>query len=192
MAEFKKKTMEKFRSFRHHPGSFLLWLITMLAAVCTICVLGFLVIYILIKGVPHLTPSLFAWTYDSNNVSMMPSIINTILMTGLTLLIAAPLGIFAAVYLVEYAKKGNNMRRDRPCDGGDTDRNPVHRIWIVWYAVFRWSLQMGIFASVWSIYAGDHGLAGDHAYDRGGAARGAGFIPGGKLRTWSRKTAYGV
>ena len=73
MAEFKKKTMEKFRSFRHHPGSFLLWLITMLAAVCTICVLGFLVIYILIKGVPHLTPSLFAWTYDSNNVSMMPT-----------------------------------------------------------------------------------------------------------------------
>ena len=81
----------------------------MLAAVCTICVLGFLVIYILIKGVPHLTPSLFAWTYDSNNVSMMPSIINTILMTGLTLLIAAPLGIFAAVYLVEYAKKGNKI-----------------------------------------------------------------------------------
>ena len=74
-----------------------------------ICVLGFLVIYILIKGVPHLTPSLFAWTYDSNNVSMMPSIINTILMTGLTLLIAAPLGIFAAVYLVEYAKKGNKI-----------------------------------------------------------------------------------
>lgn len=109
MAEFKKKTMEKLRSFRHHPGSFLLWLITMLAAVCTICVLGFLVIYILIKGVPHLTPSLFAWTYDSNNVSMMPSIINTILMTGLTLLIAAPLGIFAAVYLVEYAKKGNKI-----------------------------------------------------------------------------------
>ena len=50
MAEFKKKTMEKLRSFRHHPGSFLLWLITMLAAVCTICVLGFLVIYILIEG----------------------------------------------------------------------------------------------------------------------------------------------
>ncbi len=109
MEKIKKKTMEKLRSFRYHPGSFVLWLITVLAAVCTICVLGFLVIYILIKGVPHLTPSLFAWTYDSNNVSMMPSIINTILMTGLTLLIAAPLGIFAAVYLVEYAKKGNRI-----------------------------------------------------------------------------------
>ena len=65
--------------------------------------------YILIKGIPHLTPSLFAWEYNSENVSLMPALINTILMTLLSLLIAAPLGIFAAVYLVEYAKRGNKI-----------------------------------------------------------------------------------
>lgn len=109
MEEFKGKAIQKMRTFRHHPGSFFLWLITILAAIFTVGVLGFLIVYILIKGVPHLTPSLFAWTYNSDNVSMMPSIINTIFMTGLTLLVAAPLGIFAAVYLVEYAKKGNKI-----------------------------------------------------------------------------------
>lgn len=109
MKEYKTKVIQKMRTFRHHPGSFLLWFLTVLAAVITVGVLGFLIVYILIKGVPYLTPSLFAWTYNSDNVSMMPSIMNTILMTGLTLLIAAPLGIFAAVYLVEYAKKGNKI-----------------------------------------------------------------------------------
>ena len=68
-----------------------------------------LVGYILIKGVPNLKPELFAWTYTSDNVSMMPSIINTILMTALSLLMAAPLGVFAAIYLVEYARRGNQL-----------------------------------------------------------------------------------
>ena len=68
-----------------------------------------LVGYILIKGVPNLKPELFAWTYTSDNVSMMPSIINTILMTALSLLMAAPLGVFAAIYLVEYARRGNKL-----------------------------------------------------------------------------------
>ena len=61
------------------------------------------------KGVPHLTPSLFAWEYNSENVSMLPSIINTLLLTALALIIATPLGIFAAIYMVEYAKAGNKI-----------------------------------------------------------------------------------
>ena len=52
---------------------------------------------------------LFQLEYNSENVSMFPSIINTVCMTALSLLIAGPLGIFAAVYLVEYAKKGNKL-----------------------------------------------------------------------------------
>ena len=40
---------------------------------------------------------------------MFPAIINTIFMIMLSLLVAGPLGIFAAVYLVEYAKKGNKL-----------------------------------------------------------------------------------
>ena len=52
---------------------------------------------------------LFSLEYTSENVSLMPSLINTFIMTALSLLIAAPIGIFAAIYLVEYAKKGNKL-----------------------------------------------------------------------------------
>ncbi len=69
----------------------------------------FLIVYILVKGVPYLTPDLFAWEYNSENVSLMPALVNTIAMTALSLLIAVPLGIFAAIYLVEYAKRGNRI-----------------------------------------------------------------------------------
>lgn len=77
------------------------------AAVVTLGVLAFLVGFILVKGVPHIKPSLFAWVYTSENVSLMPAMISTILMTLLTLLLAVPLGVFAAIYLTEYAKRGN-------------------------------------------------------------------------------------
>ena len=60
--------------------------------------------YVLIKGIPQLKPSLFAWNYTTDNVSMMPAIITTIEMVGISLLIAAPLGICCSVYLTEYAK----------------------------------------------------------------------------------------
>ena len=63
----------------------------------------------LLKGIPNLNLDLFQLEYNSENVSMFPSIINTICMTVLSLVIAGPLGILAAVYLVEYAKKGNKL-----------------------------------------------------------------------------------
>lgn len=100
---------QKFYSYLHHPGSLLVLLLTILAAAFTVGILIFLVGYILIKGIPYLTPELFRWEYNSDNVSMMPSIINTLLMTLLALAVAGPLGIFAAIYMVEYAKKGNKV-----------------------------------------------------------------------------------
>ena len=56
-------------------------------------------------GVPHITPELFSFTYTSENVSMFPAIVNTITMITMSLVIAVPIGIFSAIYLVEYAKK---------------------------------------------------------------------------------------
>ena len=99
----------KLKTYLKHPGSLAVFLITNLAAFLTIFVLGFIIVYIVVKGVPHLTPSLFAWEYNSENVSMLPSIINTLLLTALALIIATPLGIFAAIYMVEYAKAGNKI-----------------------------------------------------------------------------------
>lgn len=68
-----------------------------------------LVAYILIEGVPNLKLSLFAWNYNSENLSMTPAILNTLLMVVMTLALAAPLGIGAAIYLVEYARRGNRL-----------------------------------------------------------------------------------
>lgn len=58
---------------------------------------------------PYLKPSLFSFTYTSDNAPLMPALINTLIMTALSLLIAVPLGIFSAIYLVEYAKRGNKF-----------------------------------------------------------------------------------
>ena len=82
---------------------------TIFAAVLTVLVLGFLVVYILVKGVPHLTLQLFAWEYDSDNVSMLPALITTLEMTILTLAVAIPFGIGSAIYLVEYASSKNRF-----------------------------------------------------------------------------------
>lgn len=79
------------------------------SAAVTMAALLFIILYILIKGIPHLTPELFAWTYTSDNVSLMPALINTLSMTALSLLFAVPAGIGAAVYLSEYARRGNRL-----------------------------------------------------------------------------------
>ena len=79
------------------------------AAVLTFAVLLFLIGYILVTGIPHLKPSLFQWNYTSENVSMMPAILTTVETTALALLLAVPLGLFTAVYLNEYAKRGNKL-----------------------------------------------------------------------------------
>lgn len=91
------------------PLSFVLRIFVYTCAGITIGALGFLIAYILIKGVPHLSLDLFTWEYTSDNCSMVPAIINTLQMTFLALLIAVPFGIGSAIYLVEYAKRGNKL-----------------------------------------------------------------------------------
>ncbi|MCD8036092.1 MAG: phosphate ABC transporter permease PstA [Clostridiales bacterium] len=100
---------EKLREYLKHPGSFIVFILIMLAAIITVGVMVFIVAYILVNGIPNIMPELFEWEYNSKNVSMMPAIINTLLMTLFTLLIAIPIGVFSAVYLAEYAKKGSKL-----------------------------------------------------------------------------------
>ena len=101
----KKKDYTKIQKMKAAALRILVWG----ATVITVAVLVSLIGYILIKGVPCLKPSLFAWEYNTDNVSMMPAIINTIVMTFVTLLFAVPVGVFSAIYLVEYAKRGNKL-----------------------------------------------------------------------------------
>lgn len=100
---------QKLKDYVSHPGSGLTALLVFLAALTTFLILLFLIVYILVKGIPYITPDLFAWEYNSENASLMPSLINTLIMTLMSLLIAAPVGIFSAIYLVEYAKKGSKF-----------------------------------------------------------------------------------
>ena len=83
--------------------------IVWIAGIATMAVLIFLILYILINGLPHIKPSLFSIHYNSQNVSLFPAMINTLTMVGLSLLFAGPIGIFSAVYLAEYAKRGSKF-----------------------------------------------------------------------------------
>ena len=99
----------KLRSYLKTPASFITMLLVMLSALITFTILLFLIAYILIKGIPHLTTDLFALKYTSDNGSLMPALLNTLFMTALSLIIAVPLGIFSAIFLVEYSGKGNKF-----------------------------------------------------------------------------------
>ena len=94
---------------KKYLGSAILKLLVMVSALFTFAVLFFLIGHILINGLPHLSWDLFALEYNTENVSMMPAIMNTLTITLLSLLIAVPVGIFSAIYLVEYAKKENRF-----------------------------------------------------------------------------------
>ncbi len=89
--------------------SILLRLIVRIGALLTATTLVFIVGYILVNGIPYITPSLFEWEYTTDNVSLMPALINTLLMAGLSLLMAVPIGVGSAIYLVEYAPRGNKF-----------------------------------------------------------------------------------
>ena len=99
----------KIKEYKRDPFSFVLLAAVCLAAFVTMLALLFVIVYILVKGIPHLTPELFSWEYNSDNVSLMPALINTLLIAALSRLFAVPVGIGAAVYLTEYAKRGNKL-----------------------------------------------------------------------------------
>ena len=100
---------QRLIAYKRKPLSLLMLILVAVAAAISAAALIFIIAYVLIKGVPNLTPELFSLEYNSDNVSCMPSIINTVVLTLMTLLIAVPFGVGAAIYLAEYAKKGNKL-----------------------------------------------------------------------------------
>lgn len=103
--------MKKLKEYANRPLSFIVYLLIILSAVITGAVVLLIIGYIIIKGVPNLKPELFALKYTSKNQSMLPSIINTVYITFLTLLISVPVGVFSAIYLAEYANKKSKLVR---------------------------------------------------------------------------------
>lgn len=112
MTEQKKrdsKFASRWRGLKNNPGSLALFILVNLAALLSVLTLAFIVVYIVIRGIPNLSPELFALEYNSENVSMLPALINTVFMAIIALVVALPIGIGAAIYLVEYAKKGSRF-----------------------------------------------------------------------------------
>lgn len=105
----KNKIKQKIKEYARKPGSLIMMAFIMLAALITIVSMGYLVVYILVNGIPYVNADLFAWEYNAKNVSMMPAIINTVIVVIFTLVLAVPIGIAAAIYLVEYAKRGSKL-----------------------------------------------------------------------------------
>ena len=105
----KTSWIQRMKSYKRTPLSFVLWLLVNVAMIATVAVLAYLIVYILVNGVPYLNSQLFELKYTSENASVFPAIINTLIMTVLSLVLAVPFGIFAAIYLVEYAKKGSKL-----------------------------------------------------------------------------------
>ncbi len=94
---------------RKKPLDLLLCAVTWLAALATFAALIGLIAYILAKGLPHMRASLFAFTYTSKNVSLLPALVTTLMMVALSLALTVPLGLFTAIYLSEYAKSGSRL-----------------------------------------------------------------------------------
>lgn len=79
------------------------------AAALTAALFLTMIAYLTIKGIPHLKSTFFALNYTSENVSLLPAAVNTLVMTILALALALPFGIGAAVYTCEYARRGNRF-----------------------------------------------------------------------------------
>lgn len=105
-----RKTRPSSSSHAHASSQIARGVIYAGALFTTLVLLG-IVGFILVNGVPHLTPTLFEWSYTSENVSLMPALISTLYMALLALLIAVPIGVSSAIYLVEYAKPGSRFVR---------------------------------------------------------------------------------
>jgi phosphate transport system permease protein len=94
---------------RKKPFDLFLFAFTWLSAALTFLALIFIIAYILINGIPHLTPSLFALKYTSDNASLLPALVTTVMTVVFSLSLAVPFGVFTAIFLVEYAKRGSRL-----------------------------------------------------------------------------------
>ena len=151
------KTNSKLKEYLRKPGSLIMLILIMLAAAITVGIMVYLVAYIVIRGVPYINADLFAWKYNSDNVSMTPAIINTIIIVAMTLIISVPIGVAAAIYLVEYAKRGSKLVK-------------IIRVTTETLAGIPCScLTLGIFINSRSFNTGNNGFANNYKNNRGSA-----------------------
>jgi len=102
--------MTSLRNLKYKkPFDLFLFILTWLSIAVVAAVLALIVGYVLVNGVPYIRPSLFAREFTMQNQSLFPALMGTLMIVGLSLLLAVPLGISSAIYLVEYAKRGSRF-----------------------------------------------------------------------------------
>ena len=92
-------------SARRRAWGAVMWGLMVLCAALTCALAVFLIIYVLAKGIPHLSWELLRTkpSYLEGTIGILPDIISTVCMVLTTLLVVLPVGVCAAVYLTEYA-----------------------------------------------------------------------------------------
>ena len=97
---------------------------------------------------------MFSLKYTSENCSVIPALVNTILITLLALLVSVPLGVGSAIYLVEYAKKDNKFVKVVRMTTETLTGIPS-----IIYGLFGMLLFVGFFKWGYSILAGSFTVA---------------------------------
>ena len=98
---------DKLRAYLKKPFSFVALILILLESLATAAIVVWILVYVLMQGVPYLKPSMFEWRWSLSNMSLMPSLINTLVIAAVSLVISGVIGIFAAIFMVEYAKSTN-------------------------------------------------------------------------------------
>ena len=103
--EDKKITMQPLSGRRKAYDRVLRFLLYFCAAL-TCALLIFIIGYIFIQGLPHISWSFLSTepSFIQDTIGILPNILNTVYLVVITLIIILPLGVGAAVYLTEYAR----------------------------------------------------------------------------------------
>lgn len=78
-----------------------------ISGIVTVIILIYILLFVLVRGIPNINMEFLFGTYNSESLSAFSSIVATLEMIILSLLVAVPIGVFCAVYLTEYSKRGN-------------------------------------------------------------------------------------
>ena len=83
--------------------------ISIIASIIATLFLVFIVVFILVRGLPHINFNLLFEKSDNSHMTLLPAIVSTAMILFMSLIIAIPLGVFAAIYLVEYSKSKSKL-----------------------------------------------------------------------------------
>lgn len=84
-----------------------LWILSWIISLAVSALLVFIVVFVMISGLPHLSIDFLFGKSGNAHTTLAPAFVSTLMLIGLALLIALPLGVGAAVYLNEYSKRGS-------------------------------------------------------------------------------------